>query len=167
MDESNKMTTSVTSTSPVIRLNWNSAINNSNAGTLIFSYTYGRQMPTMNLSLTPGVGLVLQGSNLRTLTFLQGSLDLMGGMRLRGSLEYDQNLNWSIEATQALNSEFTAGLFVKNFRDINEGVDSREQSSLYGVLIKYLILGSSASIEAQLGTGSTGLDFRIKGNLRW
>jgi hypothetical protein len=167
MDESNKMTTSVTSTSPVIRLNWNSAINNSNAGTLIFSYTYGRQMPTMNLSLTPGVGLVLQGSNLRTLTFLQGSLDLMGGMRLRGSLEYDQNLNWSIEATQALSSEFTAGLFVKNFRDINEGVDSREQSSLYGVLIKYLISGSSASIEAQLGTGSTGLDFRIKGNLRW
>ncbi|MBD2177690.1 hypothetical protein H6F42_12270 [Pseudanabaena sp. FACHB-1998] len=167
LDESKKIATAITTGSPVLRLNWNSSINNNNAGTLIFSYTYGRQGQGMNISLTPGTGLVLQGSNLRTIGFLQGSLDMMGGTRFRGSLEYDQNFNWSLEATQALNSIWTAGLFIKNFRDINQGIDSREQSSVFGVLFRYQIPQSLAAIEMQLGTGGSGIDFRIKGNLRW
>jgi hypothetical protein len=167
LDDNKKIVMAITTGSPVLRLNWNSSINNNNAGTLIFSYTYGRQMPAMNVSLTPGGGLVLQGSNLRTIGFLQGSLDLMGGMRFRGSLEYDQNFNWSLEATQALDSIWTAGLFVKNFRDINQGIDSREQSSLFGILLRYQIPQSLAAVETQLGTGSSGIDFRVKGSLRW
>jgi hypothetical protein len=167
LSEDKKTVTAITTGSPVLRLSWNSSINTNNAGNVILSYSYGRQVQGMNISLTPGVGLISQGSNLRTTQFLQGSLDMAGWPRFRGSLEYDQNFNWSIEALQALDPIWTVGLFIKNFRDVNQGLDTREQSSFYGVLCRYQIPQTSAAIETQLGTSSSGLDLRIKGSYRW
>jgi len=153
--------------SPVFRLSWNSSVNPNNASFLNFSYTFARQIPNLNFSVTPGLLVIDQKDSIRTVGFLQSSLNL-GSLRFRSSFELERsNLIWSVEATQALDSSWSTGLFYKNFREVNQGFENRVTESNYGLLVRYLIPQSPASIEAQLGFGSDDVDLRIRGNLRF
>ena len=153
--------------SPVIRLAWNSAVNPNNASFLNFSYTFSRQVPNVNFSITPGVLVIDQRDSIRTIGFLQSSLNL-SGLRLRSSFELERsNLIWSVEATQAIDSSWSAGLFFKNFREVNQGFENRVTESTYGLLTRYLIPQTPTSIDIQLGFSSDELDLRIRGNLRF
>lgn len=165
-DSSGRVTT-VTTQSPIVRLSWNSSTNQNNSSFISFSYTLSQQMQGMGFTVTPGILLADQSTSLRTISFLQGSLEIGNGLRFRSSLEYDQNLYWSLEATQLISSSYTLGIFIKNFKDTNQGIESRILESIYGMLIRYQIPQTPASIEAQLGSRSDGIDFRIKGNLRF
>ncbi len=158
--------TAVTTTSPVIRLNWNSSVNSLNVSSASFSYTISRQASGLNFSLTPGIFFVDQGNRVRSISFAQGSLDVGGGLKFRGSLEYEDDLVWSLEATQLVDPSWTIGLFAKNFRDINQGIDSREFAPTYGFILKYQGVQSPTSIEAQFGASKDSVELRIRGNLR-
>lgn len=153
--------------SPAFRLSWNSSVNPNNASFLNFSYTFARQIPNVNFSVTPGLLVVDQKDSIRTIGFLQSSLNL-GSLRFRSSLELERsNLIWSVEATQALDSSGSAGLFYKNFREVNQGFENRVTESNYGLLLRYIIPQTPNSLESQLGFGSNYVDFRIRGNLRF
>ena len=156
----------VNTQSPVIRLSWNSSINPNNASFLNFSYTFARQMPNVNFSVTPGLLVIDQRDSIRTVGFLQSSLNL-GSLRFLSSLELERsNLIWSVEATQALDTSWSAGLFYKNFREVNQGFENRVTESNYGLLLRYLIPQTPTSIEAQFGASKDSLELRIRGNLR-
>lgn len=167
LNEADKQVTAITTQSPVVRLSWNSATNSNNSSSLNLSYTLSRQMQGMNFSITPGVIFVDQGSRFRTISFLQGSLGF-GSLRFRASLESDQDLSLTLEATQSVSPSWTAGIFLRNFREINQGFDSRiGGESTYGLLLRYQIPPTPTSIETQLANSSSGIDLRIRGNLRF
>ncbi|PZU98760.1 MAG: hypothetical protein DCE90_02820 [Pseudanabaena sp.] len=153
--------------SPVIRLSWNSSVNPNNASFLNFSYTFARQMPDVNFSVTPGLLVIDQNDSIRTVGFLQSSLNF-SGLRFRSSFELERsNLIWSVEATQSIAQSWAAGLFYKNFREVNQGFENRVNDSTYGLLLRYTIPQSSTSIETQFGFSANELDLRVRGNLRF
>lgn len=166
-DEKNNPT-AITTTSPVIRLNWNSGTNINNSSTANFSYTFSRQaIGGIGFSLTPGILIANEGSRLRNISFIQGSLDVGSGLRFRTSLELDQNLFCTLEGTQQIDPSWSLGIFFKNFREFNVGVDTRAIATNYGVSVKYQILGSPATIETQIGMSNDNIEVRIKGNFRF
>jgi hypothetical protein len=157
----------VTTISPVFRLSWNSANTTNNSSTANLSATLAHQMPGITFSVTPGVLVADEDSNIRTVEFLQGSVDTASGLKIKGSLEYDQNLFWSLEATQKLDPNWTIGVFYKNFREFNQGLDTRAEASNYGFVAKYQIRQSPVVIESQLGYSDSEIEFRIKGGYRF
>jgi hypothetical protein len=165
-DSANKVK-SVTTVSPVLRLSWNSANTTNNASTANLSFTLTHQMPGLTFSVTPGILVADETSKLRTVEFLQGFVDTASGLRIKGSLEYDQTLFWSLEVTKKLNPNWTIGAFYKNFREFNQGLDTRETASNYGLLAKYQIRQSPVVIESQLGNSDGEIEFRIKGGYRF
>jgi hypothetical protein len=165
-DEKNNLI-AITTNSPLIRLAWNSATNSNNSSFANFSYTFSRQGQGLSFSITPGVVVSYESSRTRTVGFIQGSLDLGGGLRFRSSLELDQNTYWSLEGSQQLDPSFTVGAFIKNFREFTQGVDTREPASSYGLSLRYQVPASPASIETQVGISDGNIEVRIKGNIRF
>jgi hypothetical protein len=82
-------------------------------------------------------------------------------------VEFDTNTFWSFEGTQQLNPSFTVGAFVKNFTEINQGIDTRETKSNYGISLRYQVPASPVSIETQFGISNSNFEVRIKGNIRF
>ncbi|NJK33946.1 MAG: hypothetical protein HC919_02805 [Oscillatoriales cyanobacterium SM2_2_1] len=158
--------TSVTIQSPVVRAFLTTGTNINNASFLNLSYTFSRQVPDLSFSLSPGLLLASEGERMRMVPFFQGTLDLGAGLRLRSSLEFDQNTAFTLEALQQLSPNWGAGVFYRNFREINVGVDTRTFSALYGLTARYQVPQSAVAIEGQVGFGST-LDLRLRGNLRF
>ncbi len=165
-DKNNRIK-SVTTFSPVLRLAWNTAATTNNASTVNVSFTVLHQMPGLTLSVTPGILVANESSNTRDVKFLQGTIDIVSGFKVRGSLEYDKQLFWSLEATQKVGQNWTVGAFYKNFREFNTGLDTRETSSNFGLLAKYQIRQSPVVLEAQLGRSDGDIEFRIKGSSRF
>jgi hypothetical protein len=155
------------SSSPLIRISWNSATTTNNSSFVNLSYTFTRQAGGISFSVTPGLVVADDSSRIRTISFIQGSLDLGGGLRFRSSLEFDDKTFWSFEGTQQLSPNFTVGAFIKNFREINQGVETRETVPNYGVSLRYQVPASPVSIETQLGSADGNFEVRIKGNVRF
>jgi len=162
-----EMPIAVTTISPLIRIAWNSSPNSNNSSTASLSTTFSRQVSGLSFSLTPGVTIADESTRIRTVSFIQGSIDLGGGLRFRSSLELDQNTFWSFEGTQRLDPSFTIGAFIKNFREFTQGVDTREPASNYGLSLRYQVPASPASIETQVGISDGNIEVRIKGNIRF
>ncbi|AFY72953.1 hypothetical protein Syn7502_00821 [Synechococcus sp. PCC 7502] len=158
---------SVMTISPLLRLAWNSSPNSNNSSTYSLSCTFSRQIPGFSFSITPGVTVADQKTSYRTISFVQGSIDIGNGLRFRSSVEFDQNTFWSFEGTQQLTPNFTVGAFYKNFTDINQGIDTRETASNYGVSLRYQVPATPVSIETQLGSSDGNIEVRIKGNVRF
>ncbi|NUN65350.1 hypothetical protein HCU40_11425 [Pseudanabaena biceps] len=161
----NNAVTAVTTQSPVIRVSLNSATNSNNASFVNLSYTISRQMQGMSFSVTPGVVFADQKTSFKTISFLQSSLNL-GDLSFRSSLELDDSLLWSLETVKPVGTGWSVGAFIKSSREINQGFDSRVNETNYGLLFRYQIPQTPTSIEAQLGNSSSGIDLRIRGNLR-
>jgi hypothetical protein len=168
-DKNNRIR-SVTTFSPVLRLAWNSDSTTNNASTVNLSFTLQHQIPGLTLSITPGFLLAAENSNMSTMRdveFLQGTVEIANGFKVKTSLEYDQKLFWTVEASQKLNQNWTIGAFYKNFREFNLGLDTRDISLNFGLLTKYQIRQSPVVLEAQLGRSDGDIEFRIKGSSRF
>jgi hypothetical protein len=162
----NGQVVSATIQSPVVRAFLTTGTNINNASFLNLSYTYSRQGPEITFSLSPGLLLAVEGERMRMVPFAQGTVELGSGLRLRSSVEFDQNTAISLEASQQLSPNWSAGVFYRNFREINVGVDTRSFNALYGLTARYQVPQSAVAVEGQIGFGST-LDLRLQGNLRY
>lgn len=56
---------------------------------------------------------------------------------------------------------------MKNCTEINQGIDTREIASNYGVSVRYLVPDSPVSIETQFGINNSNFEIRVKGNIRF
>ncbi len=162
-----EMPIAVTTISPLIRIAWNSSANSNNSSTANISCTFSRQVSGLSFSITPGVTIADESTRLRTVSFIQGSIDFGGGLRFRTSVELDRDTFWSFEGTQRLDPSFTVGAFIRNFRELTQGVDTREIASNYGLSLRYQVPASPASIETQFGISDGNVEVKIKGNIRF
>ncbi len=166
LDENNKLV-AISRHVPFLKATWNSSISLNNSASVNLGYTFSRQTASFGFSVTPGFLLVHENAATRGVGFLQGNLGIGQGLEFKTSLDYDQNLFWMVEGTQQLSSNWGVGGYLKNYRDFNQGFDTRAIGSSYGLLVKHLIPESRVGIESQIGISDSNMEARIRGSFRF
>ncbi|WP_414562497.1 MULTISPECIES: hypothetical protein [unclassified Anabaena] len=160
-------TQAITNHIPALRFSWNSAANSSNPDYLNLSYSFSRQDRNLNYSLTSGVLLINNKRNLRELGFFQGELSLISGLEFSTFMEIKDNFFYSLESIQQLNSYWSIGAYLQNFRTSEQGIKNRVSDLSYGLIIKKNLAGNGGFWESRLGISDNGLEVRFEGGLQF
>lgn len=160
-------TQAITNHIPALRFAWNSAANSSNPDYLNFSYSFSRQARNLNYSLTSGFLLIDNKRNLREIGFFQGKLGLISGLEFSSFIEIKDNFLYSLESIQQLNSYWSIGAYLQNFRTSELGIRNRISDLSYGLIIKNNLAGNRGFWESRLGISGNGLEVRFEGGLQF
>ncbi|KYC38144.1 hypothetical protein WA1_38000 [Scytonema hofmannii PCC 7110] len=68
---------------------------------------------------------------------------------------------------QKVNQDISIGAYLKNFSQINLGLDSRASNLNYGIIVKQNFSNNNRYLEAQIGMGEKGFDARLQGGLQF
>lgn len=154
----------ITSHIPALRFSWNSAANSQNPAYLNLSYFFSHQDKNLNYSLAPALILIDNKSDLRLAGFLQSKFLLPTGLEFNTFLELSDNFFYMLEGMQRINQNWSFGIYVQNFRDINRGIKSRSNDLSYGLLIKH---GSSSGTFWESRFGMSGDNFEVRFEGGW
>ncbi|MUG96645.1 hypothetical protein F7734_31625 [Scytonema sp. UIC 10036] len=141
--------------------NWNSASNRNNPFSATLSYSYSYQNQNFGFSVTPGITFTESRDRSEWTKFLTTQFSLKTGLECKTILEIGKELFFDLNALQRINRDTSIGAYVKNFSEINLGLDSRASNLNYGIILKHKYL------EAQIGIGEKGLDTRLQGGFRF
>ncbi|MDB9373436.1 hypothetical protein [Nodularia sphaerocarpa] len=160
-------TLAITNHIPALRFSWNNAANSSNSNYLNLSYSFSRQNRNLNYSLNSGILLIDNQVNWQELGFLQGKLALRTGLEFSTSVEISDNFFSSFESIQALNSSWSVGAYLQNFRNTDQGIKNRVSDLFYGLIIKNNLADNGGFWESRLGISGNGLEIRFEGGLQF
>ncbi|GAB1544119.1 hypothetical protein NUACC21_67950 [Scytonema sp. NUACC21] len=148
-------------------INWNSAININNPFSANLSYSYSYQNPQLGFSLTPGIAFVGSRDRNELTKFLTAQMSLKTGLECHAIIELAKELFFDLYVLQKINTNISVGAYIKNFSQINLGLDNRITNINYGIILKQNFTKNNSFLEAQIGTGEKGLDARLQGGLRF
>lgn len=162
------MLKAISTHSPLFRFSWNSASSGNNPWQITLAYTYSRQTRSYGTSLTGALGIIPQYGNGEVVGFLNGRFSFNNGPILKGNLELGNTVYFALEATQKITDNFLIGPYVRNYIDLNQGFNSREEELSYGGVIDYQMPDSRASMRLELGVTESGNFIgSLKGDLRF
>ncbi|MTF37999.1 hypothetical protein [Cyanobacterium aponinum] len=166
--DENNILKAISTHSPLFRFSWNSASSGNNPWQITLAYTYSRQTRTYGTSVTGALGIIPQYGNGSVVGFLNGRFSFNNGPILKGNLELGNTVYFGLEATQKVTDNILIGPYVRNYIDLNQGFNSREEELSYGGVIDYQMPDSRASMRLELGVTENG-DFigSLKGDLRF
>jgi hypothetical protein len=147
--------------SSFLNTNWNSASNRNNPFSATLSYSYSYQERNFGFSVTPGIAFLESRDRSEWTKFLNMQFSLKSGLECKTTIELGKELFFDLNALQRINRDFSIGAYLKNFSEINLGLDSRTYNFNYGMILKHKYL------EGQIGIGEKGLDARLQGRLQF
>lgn len=156
-------TLAITNHIPALRFSWNSAANSSNPAYLNLSYYFSRQDRNLNYSLNSGILFIDDQLNLQQLGFFQGKFALKTGLEFSSSLEISDNFFYSVESRKQLNSYWSVGAYLQNYRTTEQGIRNRVSDLFYGFLMKNNLADNGGFWESRLGINGNGLEVRFEG----
>ena len=157
----------ITSHSPLLRFNWNSANNSNNPWQISLSYTFSKQTQKYGLSLTGSLGIIPQYSNGPVIGLIYAKLGLGFGLSVDGNVELGDTVYYGLNALQSVSPNVALGLYVSNYTDLNQGFNSRTLAFNYGGIIRYNVTDSPINLTGKFGTGDNGFEASIKGGIRF
>ncbi|MBL1211249.1 MAG: hypothetical protein FWJ34_16725 [Geminocystis sp. GBBB08] len=167
LDE-NGQVLAVTTHSPFLRFNWNSANNSNNPWQISLSHTISRQTRKYGYSFTGSLGIIPQYSNGPVIGLINGNIGFNFGLSANGNIELGDQIYYGFTAMQQVLPRLSLGLYIKNSTEINEGFNSRILELNYGILIEHKFPDSPISLTAQIGIGESGNFIgSVKGDIRW
>lgn len=158
---------SVTNHIPSLQFNWNSAANFQNPAYLNLSYFFSRQDRNLNYSLSTAIALVDEQDTIRPLGFLQGRLIFNTGLILSSNVEIREQIFYTLEGSTPINTRWSLGAYLQNFRNIDRGIRNRIDDFSYGLLIQYGIPQSSSFWESRLGMSGDTFEASFEGGFRF
>ncbi|KAF3887572.1 MULTISPECIES: hypothetical protein [Nostocales] len=159
-DASNKPK-AITTYASSLNANWNSASNKNNPFSALLSYSYSYQNQNFGFSVTPGIAFAESSDRSEWTKFIATQFSLKTGLECKTTLELSKELFFDVNALQKINRDLSIGAYLKNFSEINLGLDSRASNLNYGIILKHKYL------EAQIGTGEKGFDARLQGGVQF
>ncbi|WP_407884469.1 hypothetical protein [Scytonema sp. NUACC26] len=165
-DTNNKPKAIKTSAS-FLNVNWNSASNINNPFSATLSYSYSYQNQNFGFSLTPGIAFIESRDRNEWTKFLTTQFSLKTGLECKTTLELGKELFFDLNAVQKVAQDISIGAYLKNFSEINLGLDSRASNLNYGIIIKQNFINNNRYLEAQIGMGEKGFDARLQGGLQF
>ncbi|GAX38439.1 hypothetical protein NIES3585_44880 [Nodularia sp. NIES-3585] len=156
-------TLAITNHIPALRFSWNSAANSPNPAYLNLSYYFSRQDRNLNYSLNSGILFIDNQRNLPELGFFQGKFALKTGLEFSTFVEISDNFFYSLESLKHLNSYWSFGAYLQNFRTTDQGIRNRVYDLFYGVIMKNNLADNGGFWESRLGISGNGLEVRFEG----
>ncbi|MBE9215899.1 hypothetical protein IQ247_25095 [Plectonema cf. radiosum LEGE 06105] len=160
-------TQSVTTHVPTLRFHWNSAANSLNPSYLNLSYSMFHQNQKFNYSLTPGIIIIDDNSRLKESAFIQTNWGWNTGWNIKGTMEINDNFYYSLEGLKKLNPNWSVGSYFKNYRNTNNGFNSRVSDLSYGLIIQNNLSGNNSFWQSKLGISGNSFDAQFQGSLRF
>ncbi|MEB3312248.1 MAG: hypothetical protein VKJ02_18635 [Snowella sp.] len=157
----------ITSHSPLLRFNWNSANNSNNPWQVSLSYTFSKQTQKYGLSLTGGLGIIPQYSNGPVIGLIYAKLGLGFGLSVDGNVELGNIVYYGANILQSITPNIALGPYISNYTDLNQGFNSRTLALNYGGIIRYSVTDSPINLTGKFGTGENGFEASIKGEIRF
>ncbi|KYC38142.1 hypothetical protein WA1_37985 [Scytonema hofmannii PCC 7110] len=158
---------SIITNASFLNANWNSASNRNNPFSATLSYSYSYQNQNFGFSLTPGIAFTESSDRSEWTKFITTQFSLKTGLECKTTLELGKELFFDLHALQKVNQDISIGAYLKNFSQINLGLDSRASNLNYGIIVKQNFSNNNRYLEAQIGMGEKGFDARLQGGLQF
>ena len=152
---------------PFVKIDWNSASNNNNPFSILFSYSFDRQEKNLGYSIAPSVLFIQNNSNGDLLGLINGQFSTSDGWNLKTNLEIGKETFFEVQGLQRISQNLSVGAYVRNYSLNNEGLSSRVSGINYGGILKQYFSQNNVFLDAQIGTGDNGFDFHLQGSYQF
>ncbi|WP_242040234.1 hypothetical protein [Anabaena subtropica] len=156
-------TQAITNHIPSLQFYWNSTANFQNPAYLNLSYFFSHQNRNLNYSLSTAFILIDNQSSFTPLGFIQGKFGLNTGLEFNTSLEIRDELFYTLEGMIPVNSNWSMGAYLQNFRNIDVGIRNRVNDFSYGLLFQHNNPGSSNFWKSRIGISRDRFEAHLEG----
>ncbi|AFY46443.1 hypothetical protein Nos7524_0532 [Nostoc sp. PCC 7524] len=160
-------TQAITTNIPSLQFAWNSAADFQNPAYLNLSYFFSSQDRNKNYSLSTAIMLMDDQYSLIPSGFLQGKLGFNTGLEFSTSLDIGEQFFYTLESIQQVNTHWSLGIYLQNFRNIDRGIKNRDINFSYGLIIQHDTPGSSSFWESRIGMNGDIFEVNFEGGVRF
>jgi hypothetical protein len=152
---------------PFLKINWNSESNKNNPFSTFLSYYFEHQEKNLGYSLSPGIAFIQDNQNGNCVGLLNQEFSTSQGLNIKTNLEIGKEAFFELQGLQKVSKNISFGAYLRNYALNNLGLNTRVSGLNYGAIIRQAFPSNSIALEAQIGTGDNGFDFRLQSDYRF